>query len=398
MKELNKCIEEIKKLGDKKIKARRKRITIALVSTFAVIALAIPVTLGLAGSAPQNAPSDISLVLDNESFEDGSTAEDNKEKPEASLPDADESSISIEPSQEPEPSPPETNDSSEAPEESEQPTPIPPDDGGEDVSKAPEEYKKPDPSWPIVFVGKYDPSNMKESASYYFITPGMVVIDTMVRTEKNINSIDDLEDGVLYPVKFHAMVYESEEFKAGLYSIREESIAARLEVRKTIIDFIAKYAEAENHSLLEYYKGYYDYYTICGFIYNQLSPEFWPGQNAPEFEEITSMTERQVWDEYHLKEMEYTKQAVASAEAVMYEQLEKQGISFYDKTLYYEHLGEIVKEEILRVAFLSKGQIAALTAGEDYGLLVEIVCDELAKKDNEPVYLPACIVLEDQCD
>ena len=81
----------------------------------------------------------------------------------------------------------------------------------------------------------------------------------------------------------------------------------------------------------------------------------------------------------------------------MYEYLDSLGIKFYDKTVYvYYGLSETeepISEKVYRVAFLTKSEIAALKGGEDYGLWVKLVFEEMAKQDNEPVHLNAWVSL-----
>ena len=79
----------------------------------------------------------------------------------------------------------------------------------------------------------------------------------------------------------------------------------------------------------------------------------------------------------------------------MYEYLENIGVVFYDKNVYFYNpfsKDYNYREKAYRVAFLTKEEIESLKGGEDYGILVEIVCEELAKMDNEPVYLDAIII------
>jgi len=90
---------------------------------------------------------------------------------------------------------------------------------------------------------------------------------------------------------------------------------------------------------------------------------------------------------------ELYRSANKSFTSKMYKYFEDVGIEFYDKTVYlcdFTSDGEIesiYSEELYRVAFLTKEQIKALKGGEDYGIRVKIVFDEMAKPDNEPVYL-----------
>ncbi len=79
------------------------------------------------------------------------------------------------------------------------------------------------------------------------------------------------------------------------------------------------------------------------------------------------------------------------ATADMYNYLEEIGIEFYDKNVYTvnstTNAEEIVFKKTFRVAFITKEQIKALKGGDIYGIVVEIAFDELAKMDDEPVYV-----------
>lgn len=80
-----------------------------------------------------------------------------------------------------------------------------------------------------------------------------------------------------------------------------------------------------------------------------------------------------------------------TATADMYNYLEEIGIEFYDKNVYTVNSAanaeEIVFDKTFRVAFITKEQIKVLKGGDIYGIRVEIAFDELAKMDNEPVYV-----------
>ncbi len=177
---------------------------------------------------------------------------------------------------------------------------------------------------PIVSCGKYTSYGAN---SYVGGKPGEVVLTTM---HGGVDDINELKDGVLYAVDFIAYFLESPEYQEGLERIRKEA-KEKHPLGLTLEDTLEMYAEEH------------------------------------EFYEST-------------KKNEYTK---------MYEYLESLDIEFYDKTVYIRSslTNKIDSEEVYRIAFLTKEQIQSLKGGENYALKIRIVFDELAKMDNEPVYL-----------
>lgn len=317
------------------------KLGITVASTVALIVLMAIVIVGTENSAPKYAKPDIPPVLDNESFND-------------------ELSVN---------------------------------------SIVTEESDAPQRELPIVSCGKYSFDavglegfgNVGVETSFGFVPPGEVTIKTMTGEPK---CIEELEDGVLYSVYFTAQPFGSAEYTEGLRRLTEERLAKKEEVKNSILDFIGRYAKAENHYYLEYYNGY-DYQEICELIYNQLTPEYWPGKNAPEYEDIVSLTEMQIYMEYEEKISEFGKRMRDAASVKMYEYLEGLDIEFYDKTVYiYDSATEeIFNETVFRVAFLTNEQIAALKGVEDYGILVYLTFEEMAKMDNEPVYLEPWVIM-----
>lgn len=250
-----------------------------------------------------------------------------------------------------------------------------------------EKSEEPKIEIPIISCGNY--TNGTEDC-YIEILPGEVYMRTMSNTPINI---DELQDDVLYAVKFYPDISGSAEYKEGIKHLGEECATKRRELKEKALAFIKEHAKAENHHYLEYYKVY-DYDYICQLIYDQLPSEYWPGKDAQGFDEITLKRDTDIFWEYDYKKVEFTKQINEAAKAKMYGYLEGLGIRFYDKTVYV-HFSliedytekELISESVYRIAFLTKEEIKALKGGEDYGIFVELVFDELAKMDNEPVHL-----------
>ncbi|MBQ3082247.1 MAG: hypothetical protein IJC49_07315 [Clostridia bacterium] len=176
---------------------------------------------------------------------------------------------------------------------------------------------------PIVSCGKF---TSFETTSVVVVNLGEVALTTMKGGKKDI---EKLQDDVLFAVCFAADFYESPEYIEETERIRKEY--AEKESLGIPVDPIEKYKKIEKF-----------YRTIS----EKLTPK-------------------------------------------MYEYLESLNIEFYDKTVYVFNsaTNKLMSEEVYRIAFLTKEQIQSLKGGEDYGIRVTLVFEEMAKQDNEPVYL-----------
>ncbi len=128
-------------------------------------------------------------------------------------------------------------------------------------------------------------------------------------------------------------------------------------------------------------------YAVCFVACYLQSTEYKEGLERIE-EEYESIDDLNFLEEYK-KQDEFSKATREAVTAKMYEYLEGLNIGFYDKTVYVidSENGKIWSEDVYRIAFLTKEQIDTLKGGEDYGILVVQVFEEMAKKDNEPVYI-----------
>jgi len=257
-----------------------------------------------------------------------------------------------------------------------------------------EESKVQKKDMPIVSCGNYN-SNMS-NACERFVPYGEVAIETMRGASLSESEVDKLQDDVLYAVYFSADYdgygdyFAPTEYNKEIRRLDEEGAAKRKEAEERAIAFIEKHAKAENHPFLDsYHFRNFNYHEICEAIY-QNPTEYWPGQDDPEFEEVSTAV-RRIWDEYEEKRWEFVRITRENTTAKMYKYLDSLGIEFYDKTVYIVDPltgnEDILSEEVYRVAFLTKEEILSLKGGEDYGLRVVLVFEELAKPDNEPVYL-----------
>lgn len=199
-------------------------------------------------------------------------------------------------------------------------------------------------------------------------------------------------------------VLEGESF--GEESPIDSSVSEKSDVPKNLpIVSCGKYTSAGTSSLVKVYPGEVVISTMGGghvskaelqddvlyavcFVASYLqSTEYKEGLERIE-EEYESIDDPNFLEEYK-KQDEFSKAIREAVTAKMYEYLEGLNIEFYDKTVYVidSENGKVLSEDVYRIAFLTKEQIDSLKGGEDYGILVVQVFEEMAKMDNEPVYI-----------
>lgn len=167
------------------------------------------------------------------------------------------------------------------------------------------------------------------------------------------------------------------------------------------------YSELFSKALGLTYDVFYDFmvggicaYERCVFDLHKLSKSMiehneWYEGLRHEFATISEEAEN-IWLENKRSSVEAIE---ANAKTDMYEYLESLNVQFYEKTVCYTNeAGEVVSSHKSRVAFLTKEQIKSLQAGEDYALIITLVCEELAKMENDTVYLKEPDFVVFNCD
>lgn len=254
---------------------------------------------------------------------------------------------------------------------------------------------------PIISCGKYNPMGTDSTVS---AKPGEVVLTTMRGGGVSVdgqNPFDYLKDDVLYAVTFLADYNYSQAYKDGIARLKDEWREKRNAVAEKILNYLKEHEKEEYDDVIQGFerrcetypseKGDYD--CFCDFVVWHMYISYLPQPTwfMPMKSEMKLASE-----ELEEKTMEFGRITRETANKSLYEYLEGIGIKFYDKTVYVcdDFTNEIKSEEVYRVAFLTKEQIQALKGVENYGILVKSVFDELAKMDNEPVYLKPWLVID----
>lgn len=256
----------------------------------------------------------------------------------------------------------------------------------------------PKTNLPIVSCGKYDAFS---DDCVHFVPYGEVAIGAM--TGGCLGEVDKLQHDVLYAVYFSAdpvgygSYFAQTEYNKGLRRIEaEKQEKYNVEAEKTL-NYLKENEKEKYEDMLkdfehriEVYPSENDYDGFRNFVLDYMYYSSGTG-NLPEWFKPIDLRLGQLWEECEDKKFEYERIARENANAKMYEYLDSLGIKFYDKTVYvYNSMSEekeILSERVYRVAFLTKDEIKSLKGGEDYGIRVVQVFEEMAKQDNEPVYL-----------
>lgn len=110
-----------------------------------------------------------------------------------------------------------------------------------------------------------------------------------------------------------------------------------------------------------------------------------------EWKEAFADERQAINDEYlakdELEQNSFRNTFNTKAEARMDRYLDSLDIKYYQKTVCHtDDAGEVLLTEVYSVAFLTREQIKSLKGGTDYALIITLVCDEMAKMENDTIY------------